>query len=447
MSPELFARVFFESPDPVVIQDIRGSIMEMNREAETLYGWKREELAGMSMKKLVPPEGTALEEDLLRRCCRGEYIKNVEALRQSRGGDVFPVLLTLFPVSDETGKVTAIVTVAKNIAEQKQVERDLKTLSRVFQSILNNVSMCITTIDGDGIILQSAGSGFARMGLADNELYGIPFGELYPDGEHLLLRAFGGEVVTFLQSGESDGEAFFFQHTLFPGTEKGEGLVSIGIDVTELRELQRQVISISEEERENIGRELHDELGQVLTGVGYLVRALEEKISEGEVVDASEVATISGLVARALEQTRSLSRGLSRVQMQQDFSLALEEIVAELEDLYGVECVVSREGEIRIPDDTVATHLYYILKEAVHNAVKHGKTKRVAIELKVDTDSFKLRVLNRGNFSYFRPESARRGLGMRIMKYRADILGALFSVDTTDEYFAVSLNMGRHLLR
>ena len=140
MSPELFARVFFESPDPVVIQDIRGSIMEMNREAETLYGWKREELAGMPMKKLVPPEGTALEEDLLRRCCRGEYIKNVEALRQSRGGDVFPVLLTLFPVSDETGKVTAIVTVAKNIAEQKQVERDLKTLSRVFQSILNNVS-------------------------------------------------------------------------------------------------------------------------------------------------------------------------------------------------------------------------------------------------------------------------------------------------------------------
>lgn len=189
LSPELLAQVFQDAADPIIIENLQGVIIEMNNEAERAYGWSRDDLVGKPIKTIVPPDRHHQADSLLERCRNGENIRNVEGYRWNRNRQLFPVLLSLFPIKDCNRNTVAVATISKNIAEQKKVENDLKNITSVFHSILNNVSICVNTINRNGIIVQSTGSGLLKMGFHENQLVGSSFFNHYPDGEELLHRA------------------------------------------------------------------------------------------------------------------------------------------------------------------------------------------------------------------------------------------------------------------
>ena len=131
------SRVFMDAADPIIIEDLSGTVVEMNREAEQAYGYSREELIGQPVTTLFIPERHDQAMQLRERCRAGEEIRNWEGARKAKNGGIIPSLVTAFPLMDESSRVAYLATISKDISERKQMEamlmesqRHLRELSR-----------------------------------------------------------------------------------------------------------------------------------------------------------------------------------------------------------------------------------------------------------------------------------------------------------------------------
>jgi PAS domain S-box-containing protein len=129
------SRVFMDAADPIIIENLSGTILDMNRETERAYKWKRQELIGKSIKSIIPQECHQQAEQMRRYCLNGEEVRNWEDLRQDQLGRNFFVLVTAFPLNDESGKPVAIATIAKDITFRKQVEDELQKSHQRLQDL------------------------------------------------------------------------------------------------------------------------------------------------------------------------------------------------------------------------------------------------------------------------------------------------------------------------
>ena len=161
-----------------------------------------------------------------------------------------------------------------------------------------------------------------------------------------------------------------------------EHVILTGNGVTESKRLERTILEISGREERRIGQDLHDGLGQHLTGVAFMSRVLEQKLREKSLPEAEDAAKIVALVNQAIDRTRELSRGLLPVLADaRGMMAALERLAMEVEDLFQVSCRFECDQPVPIRESDIATHLYHIAQEAVNNALKHGHPRRIAVRL------------------------------------------------------------------
>ena len=164
-------------------------------------------------------------------------------------------------------------------------------------------------------------------------------------------------------------------------------IIATGIDITERKRLEKAVLDISAREQRRIGQDLHDGLGQHLTGVAFMGKVLEQRLAESSTAEAAEAAKIVTLVNQAIQMTRELARGLLPVGAEgRNLMSALDHWATEVGELFHVACRFECHAPVLIEDDTVADHLYRMAQEAVHNAVKHGRAGRVLIDLSAIND-------------------------------------------------------------
>jgi PAS domain S-box-containing protein len=199
-------------------------------------------------------------------------------------------------------------------------------------------------------------------------------------------------------------------------------------DITERKRLEREILEISDQERRRIGQDLHDGLCQHLAGTELLSQVLHQKLSNRSKADANRAGEIARHVREAISQTRSLARGLAPVTLESEgLASALRELAANTEKLFGVTCEVSCQvGHLNLGTAT-ATHLYRIAQEAVSNAIRHGKATRLLIRLKVENHRLIATVLDNGT-GFGLPAPQNSGMGLRIMRYRAGMIGGLLSI-------------------
>jgi len=124
------SRVFRDASDPILIEDLDGLVIDLNRAAETAYGWSREEFIGQPIKRIVPSERHGQADELLERCRSGGDVRNVEGLRITRVGDVVTVLITLSLLHDEEGQSASVASFVKDITELKTAESKLQEYSK-----------------------------------------------------------------------------------------------------------------------------------------------------------------------------------------------------------------------------------------------------------------------------------------------------------------------------
>ncbi|MEK6235972.1 MAG: PAS domain S-box protein, partial [Planctomycetales bacterium] len=128
------SRVFMDSADPIVIEDLTGVVLDLNHEAEQAYRWDRDELIGRPLKTIVPEDRHGQADELLQRCLNGEEVRNVEGLRITREGKVLPVLITLSLMYDEDERPAEIASIAKDITCLRKVEEKLRRLNEDLES-------------------------------------------------------------------------------------------------------------------------------------------------------------------------------------------------------------------------------------------------------------------------------------------------------------------------
>lgn len=210
-------------------------------------------------------------------------------------------------------------------------------------------------------------------------------------------------------------------------------LVGFLQDVTERKELENQIIEISEREQSRIGQDLHDGLCQHLAGIEFRLLDLKQKLERRAKKQAAETTELARLLREGIEQTRTLARGLSPVMLEPAGLMnALQELALSTDRTFRISCSLSCPAPVLIQDNAVATHLYRIAQEAVHNAIRHGKAKFIVISLLTANDRIILAVKDDG-VGFRQQARQHQGMGLRVMQYRAGVVGGSLVVQREPE--------------
>lgn len=221
-----------------------------------------------------------------------------------------------------------------------------------------------------------------------------------------------------------------------PGPELLDALDSIGAQlgrVAERRELEKRIADLTDSEHRRIGQDLHDGLGQQITGIGMLASSLEKSLRRAGSPEADRAARLLETTREAQRQVRALARGLIPVELDAEGLMsALSRLVEETCTLHEIDCVFRCQEPVRVEDGFTATHLYRIAQEAIHNAVKHSGGQRIDVELERSGDRLRLEVRDDGAGLPADLEPG-EGMGLEIMRYRARLVGGSLDIATRPE--------------
>jgi two-component system, NarL family, sensor histidine kinase UhpB len=207
--------------------------------------------------------------------------------------------------------------------------------------------------------------------------------------------------------------------------------------LAERRRLENELLEITDNERRRIGLNLHDDLGQKLTGVALMSKGLQVQLARNGSEGAVEAARIHTLIKETMNQARELSHDLVTLDLEEkDLASALEGMVSHVKRTFNISCRFQCETKAPALEANTITQLYKIAQEAVTNAIRHAKTKHVEIRLASGAGHLLLSIRNDGA-PFPSVVKANAGLGLRIMSYRAQSIGASFQIKPGDREGAV----------
>ena len=247
---------------------------------------------------------------------------------------------------------------------------------------------------------------FLRDGAAEPASYRV----VRPDGSYVTIEA------RRLGLRGSDG--------------KVDRVIGFLSDITERRRLEREVIEVANREQVRIGNDLHDGLGQELTGIALLMKSISSQARIAYPQLAAELATVTDLLSHAVASCRALAQGVSAYALERGgLETALLELAQTSRNVFGFECAVScARGLSRQLNEQQAYQLYRIAQEAVSNAAKHSGGRRVEVRLEALDSKIRLVVSDDGK-GLKAPGGKAAGMGLRTMRYRAAMIGAQLQVD------------------
>ena len=209
-------------------------------------------------------------------------------------------------------------------------------------------------------------------------------------------------------------------------------IILVGYDVTDQIRLEKEVLTITGRERYKIGQYLHDDLGQHIVGIEAMCAILENRMKAHNSPDVDMLEDICEYLREAHEKARNMAGGLCPVRLEENgLSSAIEELSMKISKMYNMNCEYRNyNSNIKIYNSQIAINMYYIVREAVNNAIKHGKAGRIEITYSSSTDTIFILVKDYGDgFDITKNESS--GMGLSLIKYRARAIGG--SVDIESE--------------
>jgi len=377
------------------------------------------------------------EELPAERAARGLPVQNFEFSLVFDDGTTREVLGYGMPLWDDKGRPRGAVHVLVDITERKHAEEALRhseTRLTLAQEIAH-VGDYEVNVGGTGGDYWSEES-FRILGLdpATKELTpnGYVLRCVHPEDQARVREAFDrsrNERIRFdleYRIVRPDGSIRHVHSIVEPvpgADDEAVKLVGTLQDITERKELEREILEISEREQSRIGQDLHDGLCQHLAGIEFRLLDLKQKLQGKTSRQAAETTELARLVREGIEQTRTLAHGLSPVMLRAEgLMTALQELAINTEQSFRISCSFNCPAPVLIHDNAVATHLYRIAQEAVQNAIRHGKAKFIVINLLTRNDRIVLGVKDDG-VGFPKKPHRHDGMGLRIMQYRAGMVG------------------------
>lgn len=328
------------------------------------------------------------------------------------------------------------------VLRYKQVRKARRESEARARAILETTVDGIITIDPEGTIESFNPAAEDIFGYDAEEAIGQNVTSLMPSPyreefeEHLRsYRETGSKQIvgTGRQvSGKRREGSTFPMELSVSEVDLGERTLFTGVvrDISERRRLEREILTASEEERRRIGQDLHDGLGQMLTGIGLLSQDLARHLDEEGHERADDMAEITEHVKEADRRARTLSHGLVPVDVEPGgLAEALRRLAQNVEQPFDVECSFREIGTVLVHDQTVGTHLYRIAQEAANNAVRHADPDHLWIALAAGDEQIRLRVRDDGR-GFEKSTADEGGMGVRIMRYRARLIGGTLEISS-----------------
>jgi len=339
--------------------------------------------------------------------------------------------------------VQGLFVLMQDISEFKALERQLYVSEQRLRAIVATAADGIITINAEGAIQDFNAAANRLFGRSAEEMVGHNIRELLPNDSRLELclskllaepkrehdRRSSRRPLE-LMGQRADGSSFPVELTL-SAVDGLDLMVAILRDVSERRQLEREIIEISTAEQERIGHDIHDGIGQQLTALGMLATSLERRLrSAGKEAEASDAHSLVVHLDETLTAARALARGLSPVEIAPDgLAAALGNLVERIADLAGIDCDCRLDPRAQISDPLMAVHLYRIAQEALTNAVRHAQARHIDLWLGLDQGN-NLVLAVRDDGSGIDLTQDRRGrLGLHIMEYRAALIGGRLRIE------------------
>jgi len=339
------------------------------------------------------------------------------------------------PLFDAANQPQGLVGVAQDVTPRREAQRQLRRSEELLRATTANTADTLILVDTDLKVR------FINRGVLDlsvDRIIGEAISVLLPRSARgavmAKLRAVlsSGQTATYEFEVKTAGSAtqhFENQAVLVRDNGVGTGISIAMRDTTERRRLEQEVLECSSRERHRIGRDLHDGLGQELTGIALMLRGLAQRVKRQAPDSINEINEIVGLVNQSIETARALARGLLPVSTDNGgLSLALRALTTRCQELYGIG--IEYEEELA-PDTTMSesesSHLFRIAQEALTNIARHGNAGRVAVQLVLNPTDFELRIADDG-WGIDPDRQTGSGMGLKIMQYRASMIGAKLDI-------------------
>ena len=424
------SEIFSSALDAIVLLSPEGKIVRFNPAAERMFGWSSQRVAGQPITVLVPARHRlAIRQDLRRAAIHGcVHIATLPPRMAMRAdGTEFPVEASFA----RTGEGAAACTVAfiRDVTERVQALRGMVENWRALTDFFDAAPLGLLWLRPDGEVERVNDAELEILGRSRDEVMGQRLDAFHVEegGIAGLLRGVAaGETLCDqrFQVRRADGS---LRHVLIDanGSWRERKLTHCRFyvrDITPRVDLEREVLTIAEREQERIGHELHDDLCQQLTAIEFMSESVAGRIAGRDPRVARELREISGLLRSANRQTREIARGLSlhAVLHRGGLAAALKDFALRIRKVYHCRCRFTNRTEVVIVDPLLCTNLFRIAQESVTNALRHGRATRLELVLAESGGDLVLEVVNNG-----RPLRAKEGggMGLRIMQYRAGVIG------------------------
>ncbi len=422
--------------DAAMLHQIVGALPEFvflfDRSLRLLYanrglaGRTADALRGMHLTELFPQHLHAVALATVHRVLATGKIDGYLAEIESEDGQAQHFDVRVSPVLRE-GEVDALTLIATETTGQVRAERAIATQAQMIESMLEGVAVInergvieITNPAFDSMFAYRRGELIGREMVS---LAGWPF-EQRERWESTDNQSADSVRVEF-DGRRSDGTHFSAAGVLsrFGVAGRNHSLVVLQ-DVSERKQLERAILQAVNREQYRIGNDLHDGLGQELTGIALMLRGVAGRLASEYPPIFPEIEGITRLVNNAIESTRALARGLSPVNLERGgLQDALEGLAMHASELYSVQVTCTHRVKTSKPlGAELANHLYRIAQEAVSNAVRHGQARSIRLHLHGARAKVRLTITDDGNGM---PDDAMdaSGMGLKTMQYRARMLG------------------------
>src|SRR5208337_1507762 len=434
----LYAFVAVLAPDGTLLHVNRAALQAAALRAEDVLGRPFEAAYWWSYSRSVQQRLRAAIE----RARDGTPSRYEEVVRLAEER-LITIDFQIVPMCDEAGGVTHLVPSAMDITDRTQAEKRLRENEARLRAIVDTAVDGIITINDQGTILFFNAAAERMFGHRAGDVLGRELGLLMPSphreqhGSHLArYRATGVSRVigTVLET-----EALRKDGTVFPielSVSKVTGLdLFTGIirDISERRKLRRQLITIAEEQRRQIGQELHDNIGQELTGISLMSDALAEALMQQGSAEAELAARIHNCLMRVQQRVKAVSRGLIPVDVDaRGLMNALAELAGSTSLDHRIECTFECRAPVAVQDARAATQLYRIAQQAIANSIEHGRAGQIRISLAEQDGILRLEVRDNGVGLQDEPPSG-QGVGFKVMQYRAESIGGALEIAAEED--------------
>lgn len=408
-------------------------------------------------------DGLAALKIVQQTCPDVPFIFVSGSLGEERAIEALKSGATDYVLKDRLQRLPAVVrralTEAGDRRQRRSAEIALEEQRLLLGTLIDSLPEIVYSVDTAGKLTVVNRALLDTLNKKREDVLGKRLSEVWPEETVLDIENQGTNV---LRTGRSlhdqerawisaDGTVRWFTFTMVALRDHGTiaGLVNTVREVTAQKALEQEILEISNREQRRLGSDLHDGLGQELTGLSLLLKGLEMQLSREATQYLSQITRLSELCARAIQSTRSLARGLAPVNLERGgLTEALKHLVARCTDLYSIECTFT-VGEQKLPDleEGAATHLYRIAQEGTTNAARYARATAINVDLRVVGRKLQLSVTDNGIGLSAGLAQGRPGMGLKIMEYRARMLGGTVAFEEPGQGTRIVLTAPLHLLR